>query len=173
MQAERTAEMAALSGSVRGAGVCDVLQVELQPVQRALLLERVETLRSSLEEELARQLRAAAPSDQRAAEALRLARYELRLVELLDARLPSCDVDAPFEFVGPADMVARLARECLAIAVKDVAQLVDADGMRGPRARARLITAANAAGAWVRTFVDCQAVEESSFDPSADPALRS
>src|SRR3954452_17652930 len=127
MQAERTAEQAALSGSVRGAGVCDVLRIELQPAQRALLLERVEALQSSLEDELARQATAAAPGHERATEALRLARYELHLVELLHGRLPSANVDRPFELVGPADTVSRLVRDCMGIAATRLVELVGAD----------------------------------------------
>jgi hypothetical protein len=172
MQAERTAADAALSGSVRGAGVCDVLRVELQPVQRALLVERTDAIQSSLQDELARQAAAPEPRNQRETEALRLARNELRLLELLQARLPAGGVDGPFELVGPADMVTRLARECVGIAAERLADLVGADSERGPKTRERLIAAATAAAAWVRTFVDCQAVEDFSFDPWADPAWR-
>jgi hypothetical protein len=112
MQAERTAEESALAGSVRGAGVCDVLRVELQPAQRALLVERVEVLRRSLEDEIARQAAAVAPRDEAAIEALGLARYELRLVERQHARLPVGDAERWTGLVGPSGIVSRLVQEC-------------------------------------------------------------
>ena len=45
MQSERTAEASALSGSVRGLGVCDALRLELLPEQLPQLVEQVEALR--------------------------------------------------------------------------------------------------------------------------------
>src|SRR5690348_5301653 len=122
MQAEGTAEAAGLSGSVRGAGVCDVLRVELQPSHHRLLVQRVEALQSSLQDEVARQAAASAPRHGRATEALQLACHELHLVELLHARLPSGDLDGPFELVGPADTVTRLVRECVGIAAERLAE---------------------------------------------------
>lgn len=49
MQSERTAEEAALSGGVRGLGVCDVLRLELLPGQLPQLVEQVDALRAPLE----------------------------------------------------------------------------------------------------------------------------
>jgi hypothetical protein len=41
---------------------------------------------------------------------------------------------------------------------------------RPPEARARLQDAAADAAAWIRTFLDCQAVEAFNFDGGVDPA---
>lgn len=35
--------------------------------------------------------------------------------------------------------------------------------------RERLADVAGAAGAWVQTYIDCQELEEFSFDPAVDP----
>ena len=48
MQSERTVEEAALSGSVRGLGVCDVLRLELVPAQLPGLVEQVEALEGEI-----------------------------------------------------------------------------------------------------------------------------
>jgi hypothetical protein len=144
MQSERSAESSALSGSVRGLGVCDALRLELAAVQLPQLVEHVQVLGASLEEE-----------------------YELRLVERLHAQLPEGEVPARFVFVGPTGMIGTIVRGGMRHAVEALADLVLAEPSHEDAARARLIEAAEAAAAWVQTYIDVQAVEEFSFD--ADP----
>ena len=48
MQSQSTAEASALSGSVRGLGVCDALRLELLPEQLPQLVEQVQALTTSV-----------------------------------------------------------------------------------------------------------------------------
>jgi hypothetical protein len=171
MQWERSVEEAALSGGVRGLGVCDALRLELVPAQLPQLIEQVEALRAPLQEEIGRRAAAMGPGDARGAARLRAAQYELRLAELLRERLPPAGHSEPFVFVGPAGMIGGIARASARRAVEALAELVAAEPPRGRELRGRLAQAAEAATAWVRTFVEAQALEDFSFDPDADPDL--
>src|SRR3954454_13988447 len=104
MQSERTVEEAALSGGVRGLGVCDVLRLELVPAQLPQLVEQVEGLRARLEREIRRRPLATSFADPREAEHSKCAQYELRLVELLRDGLPVGEVSEAFAMSGPAGM---------------------------------------------------------------------
>jgi hypothetical protein len=73
MRWERTAEEAALSGSVRTVGVCDVMRLELQPVHHAPHVEQVEPLRPPLQDEIAHCAAETRREGERTAETLRLA----------------------------------------------------------------------------------------------------
>ena len=55
MQSERSAEASALSGSVRGLGVCDALRVELAAEQLPGLVEQIEAHSAALRDEIERQ----------------------------------------------------------------------------------------------------------------------
>ena len=50
MQVDRIAGGARLTGGVRGLGVCDVLRVELDPVQRSGVLEQLASRIAALEQ---------------------------------------------------------------------------------------------------------------------------
>ena len=104
MQSERTVEEAALSGSVRGLGVCDALRLELQPAQLPQLVEQIEALWSRLEREIRRRPVATSFADPREAEQSKCPQYELHLVERLRDGLPVGEVSAPFATIGPAGM---------------------------------------------------------------------
>jgi hypothetical protein len=171
MQWERTVEPAALSGSVRGLGVCDVLQVELMPVQLPQLIEQIDAMRASLEEEIRRRSDAMAPGDARGADWLRAAQYQLHLVDLARERIPAGDVSQPFDFFGPAEMLGALARDATVGAVDTLARLVRDEEARGREARDRLSLASEAAATWVRTLVEVTALEGFSFDRDRDPCL--
>ncbi len=140
MQSERSAEPSALSGSVRGLGVCDALRLELAAVQLPQLAEHVRVLGTSLEDE-----------------------YELRLVERLHAQLPEGE-PGRFVFVGPTGMIGTIVRGSMRHAVEALADLVLAEPSHDDVARIRLSEAATAAAAWIQTYIDVQAVEEFSFD---------
>src|SRR5919107_5002244 len=98
MQSERTAEASALSGSVRGLGVCDALRLELLPEQLPQLLERVDALRRSCDG------------------------YELHLANLLYEALPAPDASSPFTFTGPTSMVREVVRSSLRAAAAALAE---------------------------------------------------
>jgi hypothetical protein len=167
MQSERTAEEAALSGSARGLGVCDVLRLELVPAQLPQLVEQLEALRAPLEREIRRRPVATTSTDPHCAERLKCAQYELRLVELLCDRLP-VEVSEPFALIGPAGMIGTIARGAMRGAIEALAERAHQPG-RGREARSRLAEDAAAACAWVRTFIETQAVEDFTFDPGGDP----
>ncbi len=120
MQSERIAEASALSGNVRGLGVCDALRLVLFPGQLSHLIEAVEALCRSLEQEV--------PSDKTT--------YELRLVGLLQDQLPPGHTLQPFAFIGPAHLIRDLVSSSMRAAA---AALVDALGdWRGPRWRCQV-----------------------------------
>ena len=139
MQSQRTAEASALSGSVRGLGVCDALRLELLPEQLPQLVEQVQALR-------------------RASDG-----YELHLANLLYDALPAPDTSSPFAFIGPTHIMRDIVRRSLDAAA---AALAEALSNGSPD---RLADAAVCAAAWARTHLECRAIEEFSFDPEADP----
>jgi hypothetical protein len=139
MQSQSTAETSALSGSVRGLGVCDALRLELLPEQLPQLVEQVEALRRS--------------SDA----------YELHLANLLHDALPTPDTSWPFTFTGPTHLVRDIVRSSLRIAAAALAEALCT------RSSERLAHTSACAAAWARTELECRAVEEFSFDPAADP----
>jgi hypothetical protein len=139
--------IAAPAGTVSGLGVCDALRLELMPVQLGRLAVRIDALEAALGP-------AAGPD----------VAYEQRLVRMLRAGLPAPERAEPFAFVGPAGMIGDLVRGAVRDAVRELSELA-----RGDVARAGLRAAAADAGAWIRTFLDCHAVESFSFDPGEDP----
>jgi hypothetical protein len=97
MQWDRTAAEAAMWGSARGLGVCDVLRVELAAVQHAGLV---------------------AALDARIAASRGAQRRLLRRM-----RAPLVDrPGAPCALVGPAGLVLEVVHACLAEAVRALAQ---------------------------------------------------
>jgi hypothetical protein len=139
MQSERTAEASALSGSVRGLGVCDALRLELLPEQLPQLIEQVEALRRS--------------SDG----------YELHLANLLYDALPAPETSSPFACIGPTHIMRDIVRSSLHAAAAALAEALSTGSSE------RLAAAAACAAAWTRTYLECRAIEEFSFDPDADP----
>jgi hypothetical protein len=139
MQSERIAEASALSGSVRGLGVCDALRLELLPEQLPQLVEQVEALRRSSNG------------------------YELHLANLLYDRLCASDTAFPFTFVGPTHMVRDIVLLSLHAAAAALA------GALSTGSSERLADATVRAAAWSRTYLECRAIEEFSFNPGADP----
>ena len=164
MQSERIAEASALSGSVRGLGVCDALRVELVAEQLPGLVEQVDAHSAALRDEIERRRAAAMPRDPRGAAHVEEAESELRLIERLRGVLPTAgETSEPFVVIGPAGPIGVMVRGAMRHAVEALSELVlasrdDAGG------RDRLPRAAAAAVAWVRTYVDAQAVEDFSFD---------
>src|SRR4051794_34480499 len=89
MQSQRIAEASALSGSVRGLGVCDALRVELAAEQLPGLVEQLEAHSAALRDEIERRRAALMPRDLRGAAQLDEAENELRLIELIRTELPA------------------------------------------------------------------------------------
>jgi hypothetical protein len=139
MQSERIAEASALSGSVRGLGVCDALRLDLLPEQLQQLIEQIEALR-------------------RASDG-----YERHLANLLYDGLPAPDSSSRFAFIGPTHIMCDIVRSSLRAAASELAEALSTESSE------RLADAVVCAAAWARTHLECQAIEEFSFDPDADP----
>lgn len=149
MQGDRIAVEAREVGSVRGLGVCDVLRVELAPVQRAGLQRRLAERVAALE---ARRADAGEEG-------------ELRLLERMREGVPD-GPPAPFAFTGPAGLVVDVVGACLADAVGELQRRLGA--RVGPGTG--LVPQLEAAQAWIATALDCVAVEGFRFEPGVDPA---
>ncbi|MDA0159792.1 hypothetical protein OM076_05930 [Solirubrobacter ginsenosidimutans] len=156
MQVDRIAGVARLAGGVRGLGVCDVLRVELDAVQRPGLLEQLTVRTAALER---------AGSDP-ADDAARV-REELRVLARVRAGLPSSATE-PFTLTGPAGLVLELVGGCLTSAVA-AAHARLGEGEPGVPWVAACERELEAAAAWITTSLECQAVEAFCFEPGADP----
>jgi hypothetical protein len=170
MQVDRIAGVARVAGSVRGLGVCDVLRVELAPVQHA-----------GLEAELTGRI---AGRDQRRAElvaaarvrtgpspgadgALARIREELRLLARLRDGMPPL-ASEPYALTGPAGLVLELVGACLESAVRHADARLAAGESCAPGA-GTCERELEAAAAWIATALDCRAVEDFCFEPDVDP----
>jgi hypothetical protein len=171
MHTEPIAGGAPPSGTVRGLGVCDALSVHLQPAQVPWLIDELDHRRGPIEEEL-RRLREThmrggndAPADE-----IEEREYELRLLQAMRAQLDGGGHNGLTGFVGPSGMVGEIARDTMRFVVQRLSELVHSGSVIDPDELARLHVTADAARAWVQTFLDCRAVETFNFDPEADPA---
>ena len=153
MQVDRTAGTARVVGSVRGLGVCDVLRVELAPVQRGGL-EQGLAARSA---ELERRRAVEREQPEEIAEALRL------LARIRDALPPQAT--SPVSLIGPAGLVLALVEECVAGTVARLAERL----REAPEGYGALVAELEAAAAWIGTALDCEAVESFCFEPGVDP----
>jgi hypothetical protein len=153
MQWDRSAAMAAMSGSARGLGVCDVLRVELAAVQRPSVVAALDARIAALES--GEPASAARRGEQR------------RLLARMRAALPD-RAAAPFALVGPAGLVLELVHGCLAEAVRGLAQRLEQSPW--PAWSPALAAEAAAAGAWIATALDCRAVDGFCFETGVDPA---
>src|SRR5206468_1641855 len=134
MHPERTADPARLSGSVRGLGVCDVLRLELEPIQLARLIDELDERAGDLDTGL--EIPGAArprPADEGMDEDC----YELWLVRLMRAGLPDLNHPAPFAWSGPSGLVTSVVRACLRASATEFATLAT-DLPRGQGVSARL-----------------------------------
>jgi hypothetical protein len=164
MQSERIADASALSGSVRGLGVCDALRLELEAVQLPGLVEQVDADIAALKDEIDRRSGATTPGDPRGAEQVEAAEDELRLVELLRDQLPEA-ADGPFVVIGPAGPIGTMVGGAMRHAVERLSERVLATRRHDADARRQLERAAAAVSAWIRSYVDAQAVEDFAFEP--------
>jgi hypothetical protein len=153
MQWDRSAAAAAMSGSARGLGVCDVLRVELAAVQHASLLAALDA-------------RIAALASGEPGTAARRGEQR-RLLQRMRAPLPARP-GAPFALVGPAGLVLELVHGCLVETVRTLAQRLEQSAW--PAWPVRLAGEAATAGAWIATALDCRAVDGFSFETGVDPA---
>lgn len=171
MQSEPIAVGLPPPGSVSGLGVCDALRVELLPRQVPWLIDELEEMRGPLEEALYRARVDAPAGCGRAADDLAAREYELRLLRMVRAQLGATQAkEGPTVFVGPTGMVGEAVGGAMRNVVGALAELVSDRSVGDAAACERLRETAEAANAWVRTFLDLWALVAFNFDPSAEPA---
>lgn len=168
MQSEATAIHVPPSGGVSGLGVCDALRLELEPVQVPWLIDELDVLRAALEEAAHLALGDAQSGADQADDALCEREYELELLRRMRAGLLEAVGSEPTVFVAPSVMADRVVRASMRSVAAALSELADGH-VHGERDHGRLERTAEAASAWVQTFLDCQAVTSFNFDPSADP----
>jgi hypothetical protein len=99
--------------TVRGLGVCDVLQVDLRPVQIPWLVDQIEEMRRDLEGRLDLERSAVEAADATRSERVDAAEYELYLLPLMQSRLPTPPSQAVVPLIGPSGMVEKAVRGAL------------------------------------------------------------
>ena len=152
-----------------GLGVCDVWRLELTAVQWPWLMDELEEIRGSLEEELRRAWAQQAVDDSAgAAQEVTAREYELRLMRLMREQLPAGG-HGGVVFVGPAELLRELVPAVLSNVVDVLSSCVAELRPTEAESRARLLKTAAAADAWARTLIDCLEFEAFSLDPRADP----
>ena len=144
--------------TVSGLGVCDALRLELAPVQLPWLADELDEMRGPLDEALARARADDAAEDAAGHE------YELRLLRMMRAQLAD---ERSTVFVGPTGLVDEAVRGAMRNVVGALSELVHDREVADAE---RLRETADAANAWVRTFVDLRAVVAFNFDPEAEPS---
>jgi hypothetical protein len=157
------------SDRVCGLGVCDALQLRLEPGQLPWLCDELEQLRVAHEQALGEATAARAANESReralAGEDVERHRHELALVAAVRDRIAREDGDGRVIVCGPAPMLSAIVRgatravtEALAERADDRAAAQDADGGR------RLLALARAADAWVHTLVALARLEWFTFE---------
>jgi hypothetical protein len=164
MQSERIAGAPALSGSVRGLGVCDALRLELVAAQLPGLVEQIDAAAAALRDEIGQRTAASIPGDRRGADQGEAVEAELRLVESLRDQLPADPPPASLVVVGAAGPIGTMVRGAMRHAVEALSELVLATTRHDAEARDRLTSAGAATSAWVRTYVELQAVEDFTLE---------
>ena len=162
MQVNRIAEAPDATGSVRGLGVCDVLRVELAPLQRAELVAQLAARVHALERRHAdvEGMLRLGPQGPSALRVLGETDDELRLLNRIRASLP-VDAGERFALAGPAGLVLDLTRACAAAAMARA--VTELEGARP------CPDELEAAAAWIATMRECEAVESYCFEPGVDP----
>jgi len=157
------------SDKVRGLGVSDALQLQLEPGQLPWFLDELEELRAAHEQGVseAAAVRAATTGTERARRAVEDSehhRHELTLVRGVRDRV-SRQPQGGAIVCGPAPMVSSLVRGAARAATEALAEIVDDQpGVCDAAAGRRLSAVAAAARAWVDTLVALQQLEWFTFE---------
>jgi hypothetical protein len=150
-------------GRVVGLGVTDALRVALSPCQLDACLAELDEIRHVREHALVEAWQREEPARE---EEVNLARYDVNVLAAIRRYLVATAA-APV-LCGPATVVSAV----VAGATHDVAETFAGLLVSGPRLDAetadRLLSGLTTLDAWVRTYVDCQAVETFSFDANTD-----
>ena len=164
------------SDRVRGLGVCDAVQLQLEPEQLPWLLDEFNELclahEQGLSEAAARRAMAADPQRSRhAAESTESHRDELALLRAVRTRISSGS-DASTIVCGPAPLMSSVVRAVTQAAAERLAELAgEHPAGRDAAASGRILRTAATTTAWVQTLVALQQLEWFTFEvESSDEA---
>jgi hypothetical protein len=171
MLPHRTAHGPPWSERVRGLGVCDALQLRLEPAQLPALLDEIEARRTAHEEALEAALATSTgvESARRRAEAREDRERHRRSLELLQAvrdQLPPAGSGAAFFVTGPASLISALVEGAARDAAEAPLAVANAGGTLSRDAAAQLRDAAQVAGAWAETLAAVRELEWFTFETS-------
>jgi hypothetical protein len=169
LQFQPTAGGSASSGTVRGLGVTDALELDLDAIQVPWLIDELDEVRIGFEQEVHAAVDASSDGpDAGASEALERARDQERTLRIMRAQLPANDHHGSVTFVGPTALVLDLVGGTMRNVVAALSELVHGRSTGDPEWHTRIRNTAAAASAWIRTFLDCEAVQLFDFDLDAD-----
>jgi hypothetical protein len=151
MHLHRTSGELPSPARAQGLGICDAVRITFEPSQVAGLIDELDELRGPLEQERSRE-RSADEID-----------YQLACLRAMRAQLPPAEAPAAGVLVGPADLIAQVVRGAAAEAAERLARLI----ARVPGDAAAVPGAADAAAAWVETWLACRLLEGFEFEPRA------
>jgi hypothetical protein len=157
------------SDRVRGLGVSDALQLQLEPLQVPWLRDELEELRLAHEQGLVEAVQrrgSATGSDVRriAAEDIDRHRHDLAVLRAVCAQIPA-SADRHVVVCGPAPMLSGIIRGVTASVAERLAELVgERQGSRAAATADDLVALAAATQAWVETLAACHALEWFTFD---------
>jgi hypothetical protein len=152
--------------SVQGWGLCDVLRVELEPVQLASCLDELRTLEGVLREALEHARHVEADAEREIARRV----YELRVLDAMRRNLEPCRATETPVLFGPGGLVMEIVTGATGDAIAALGETFDAGSHAGADRRDELVRRGRLARAWIATFVDVHAVVSFSFDPEFDLA---
>ena len=161
MQVDRIAGVVRVAGSVRGLGVCDVLRVELAPVQRAALEAQLGRgpPRSSSDAQRSRPVRPTTASSRACATSYGSSPgFARRCRRLRRSRS-----------LHRSGGTRARARRRVPGRGGHVRRRPAGRGSTGAPWAAACERELEAAAAWITTALDCRAVEEFCFEPGVDP----
>jgi hypothetical protein len=159
------------SHCVRGLGVCDALQLRLEPGQLPWLLEELEERRIAHEQSLedataARTAAEGAEIRARAREDVERHRHELALLAAIHERIQHEPGGEAVLVTGPAPLVSGIVRNAAQTVTEALAGLAeDRAAPQETRDGERLLELADAARAWVHTLVALARLEWFTFEP--------
>jgi hypothetical protein len=155
-------------GRVVGLGVTDALRVALEPCQLDACLAELDEIRQLRDQTLVEAWQQGEPAQGEPAhdEQLDRARYDVNVVAAVSRHLVKT-APAPV-LCGPASLVSEVVVGATHDVAEAFAGLLVTEPQLHAQAAGRLLAGLETLDAWVRTYVDCRAVENFSFDADTD-----
>jgi hypothetical protein len=143
-----------------------VFRLELEPVQLPRLIDELDTRAGDLDNGL--ELPAVA-RDRPEDTPIDVEHYELWLLRRMRAVLPELHHSTPFAWCGPTGLVTTVVRAGLRAATAELATIA-ADLPRATGPSPALEASSAEVAAWTRTVLDCDTVEDFTFEPNTEPS---